>query len=210
MDIKAARAYYVAHSGDERYKYHSSEIAQMIDEFHAGDDAVRAVIWEVFAAFALDGDAGEEYMTKNFFANHQPPEEIYARFVAVVAAGTSPQRMALERILGGSRTRLSAADRQTLTELFVADPVEHFALAGNLVQAEPRGPAWDAYLSALARIQDPRVLADGFEAAYLAMREGDYFAAFAGRPPELVDAVAERLPPSGGAGDRLKAAVRTA
>ena len=209
MDIEAARAYYAAHSGGERYRHDASGIEQMSDVFDAGNEAVRAEIWEVFATFAEGGDDGEALMAKNFFANATPPEAIYGRFVAAVASGTSPRSMMLERILGGSRTRLSAADRQTLTALFVADPVGHFALAGNLVMMEPRGQAWDAYLSALARIQEPAVLAYGFEAACLAQRQADYYAAFVGRPPELIDAVAERLP-SGGEGDRLKAAVRGA
>lgn len=206
MDIEAARASYAAHSGDERYVFDASGIAQISDAFNAGDDAVRAQIWEVFAAFAHDGDAVEARMAENFFANKPPPEATYAVFVAALATAASPRRMALERILGESRARLSAADRQTLTALFVADPVAHFPLAGSLVKAEPRGPAWDAYVSALARLQEPALLAYGFEAACLAMREGDYFAAFAGRPQELVDAVAERLP--SGEGDRLKAALR--
>ena len=209
MDIEAARAYYWAHSGDERYLDDPSGIAQVSDAYNAGDDAGRAEIWEVFAAFAEGGDAVETRMAEIFFANKQPPDALYGRFVAVVATGTSPRTVVLERILGGSRTRLSAVDRQTLTALFVADPVGHFALAGNLVKTEPRGQAWDAYVSALARIQDPAVLAYGFEAACLAQREADYYAAFVGRPQELVDAVAERLP-SGGEGDRLKAAVRGA
>lgn len=209
MDIEAARAYYAARSGGERYRHDASGIEQISDVFDAGNDAVRAEIWEVFATFASDGDDGEAYMAKNFFANATPPEAIYGRFVAIVAAGTSPGTAVLERILGGSRTRLSAADRQTLTALFAADPVGHFALAGNLVMMEPRGQVWDAYVSALARIEDPAVLASGFEAACLAQREADYYAAFAGRPGALIDAVAERLP-SGGEGDRLKAAVRGA
>lgn len=203
MDIQAAREFYAAHSAGEQYLWDASGLAQMTDLFQAGDATAQATIWEVFEAFALAGDPVETRLAHNFFANQPPPTAVYGRLVAAVLAG-HPKQAALEEMLGGWGARLEPADRKALTDVFVADPVGHFALAGNLVKNEPRGGAWDAYLAALTRLDDPNVLAAGFEAACLAGREADYFAAFVGRERALVDAVAERLP--SGEGERLVAA----
>lgn len=205
MDIQAAREFYAAHSAGEQYLWDASGLAQMTDLFQGGDAAAQATIWEVFEAFALGGDPVETRLAHNFFANNPPPPALYGRLAAAVLAG-HPKSAALEEMLGGWGARLNDADRKALTDLFVADPVAHFALAGNLVKVEPRGRAWDAYAAALTRLQDAddaTALAAGFEAACLAGREGDYFASFIGRTRALVDAVAERLP--SGEGDRLKA-----
>lgn len=206
MDIQTAREFYAAHSAGEQYLWDASGLAQMTDLFLAGDAAAQATIWEVFEAFALAGDPVETRLAHNFFANNPPPPSTYGKLVGALVAG-HPKQAALEEMLGGWGARLDDADRAALTDLFVADPVAHFALAGNLVKIDPRGRAWDAYTTALGRLQDAgdaNALAAGFEAACLAMREAEYFAAFVGRPRALVDAVAERLP--SGEGDRLKAA----
>ncbi len=206
MDIQAARAFYAANSADERYVHDASGLAQVSDLFKAADAAGRDQIWDVFAAFALEGDRLDTIMAANFFANNPPPERVYATLVAAVLAGTHLNAAALERIVGDPRARLADADRQALTALFVADPGAHFTLSPTLVKHAPSGPTWDAYIAALKTMTDPALLAYGLEGACYAMREDDYFAAFIGRDAALIDAVAERLP--SGEGDRLQAAVR--
>ncbi len=201
MSIDQARALYARHSGGDAERWDAFGLAGITEHFYRASPSERTQVWEAFIAFALEGDVFETSLAERFLANNAAPAAMYGPLVAAVSAGGHRNQSAIESILGASSTNLDDADRATLTRVFIANPVAHFGLAGNLVRRDPRGPAWDAFARALAQVTDVSGLIAGYEAATLARREPDYAGILATRPPEQLRELAPLLP--SGAGDQL-------
>jgi len=201
MTLEEARAIYASHSGGDIDRYNGSGLAGITEAFYDASGAEKRRIWEVFFTFALAGDEAEASLARHFLFNNAAPADAYAPLVAAVRAGGHPNLATIEAILGAWPANLDDADRAALTQMFVANPVAHFALAGNLVRKEPRGPAWDAFALALDQVSDMNSLVGGYESASLAARQYDYALILAKRDPALLSELAPLLP--SGVGEQL-------
>jgi len=194
MNIDEARAALIELEQGAQSRAQSFGPQQWVDNFKAGDTALRTRSHEVAWTLVFDGTPDERRYALDFWGAVSPPEGV-SDALAERFLTEDPPDPNLRRSLGlYTGHRFSDAVGHKLAARFAADPEGERELAGAALRCDPQGLAWSALMRIVGKTQDAVGLYRLFDAAYQADRCDDFFAAIKGKGKPVLKELAGSLP----------------
>ena len=165
----------------------------LADLYEHSSEAGRADLREAMIVLLEEGSFADQRLAEGFFAAVGADAEVLQRLAESYVARDWDGRHAAVTVLSRETFHLPADVSVALRRRFVADPVRHFGLAQAVLAHDRQGPSWEAFAQAVAQLDELDDLLLAFRIAFVAEREGEFFALMRGRPDLQVRALAQRM-----------------